>query len=119
MSSTSEDEDDAEGSWRRCLLLFMLLAVNSSRSAKASFFKSLLDAEDRRRRERIIPRVPLLEPSKSAWKKLYESGNDSALITITGFDHSAFKVCLDLYKPYFDGHDLWTGEMMAGIIKNC
>jgi hypothetical protein len=73
-------------------------------------FRDLLDMEGRQRRDRRIPRVALLTPGDSAFDKLYNSGNDQALITVTGFDHRAFRSLVELFNPWFVSHTPWTGS---------
>jgi DDE superfamily endonuclease len=69
-----------------------------------------LTLEGRRRRERRLPRTSLLPPSASPWMQLFYSGNDQALITITGFDHAAFASLLALFEEWFKEHTPWTGS---------
>jgi DDE superfamily endonuclease len=73
-------------------------------------WKFNLSLEGRCRRERRLPREALVSPEESAWTRLFDSGNDQALITITGFDHSAFGSLLDLFKGWFNQHTPWTGS---------
>jgi hypothetical protein len=98
-----EGEDDVDGIL--ALILFEFLKEEEQET-----FWQKLEAEGRRRRDRKIPRVALLSPKQSPWQKLFSSGNDQALITVTGFDHAAFKVMLDMYTPYFEKFTPWTGE---------
>ena len=49
-------------------------------------------------------------PSESPWQKLYSSGDDGALITVTGFDHSSFQYILQSFEPYFETHTPWVGQ---------
>ena len=54
-----------------------------------------------------------MDPFHSPWRqKLYDSGDDGALITITGFDHETFAVMLKLklYEPWFESYSPWTGD---------
>jgi DDE superfamily endonuclease len=73
-------------------------------------WKYQLTLEGRRRRERRLPRESLLPPDRSAWSRLFDSGNDQALITITGFDHAAFASLVALFEPWFLSHTPWTGN---------
>jgi hypothetical protein len=50
----------------------------------------------------------LLIPTASPWQQLYDSKDDAALITVTGFDHTAFKAMHDMFKPKFDENSPWT-----------
>jgi DDE superfamily endonuclease len=80
-------------------------------------FRMLLDAEGRQRRDRRIPRIALLTPGDSAFDKLYNSGNNQALITVTGFDHLAFRSLLELFSPWFLSHTPWTGHKDGSTFK--
>ena len=82
-----EDDDDE-------YILALILTYHEkffpSRNRKA--FYRLLGLEDRRRRQKKIPTLALLHPHQSAWRRLYYSGSDSALITLTGLDNTTFQV---------------------------
>ena len=58
-----EDEDD----------LFLLFLLSCSNNNNKASFRSVLTVEARRRRDRRIPRIALLDPNVSAWVKLYVS----------------------------------------------
>ena len=49
----------------------------------------------------------------SAFSTLYCSGDDSALITVTGFDHDGFKYLLSKFAPLYDNYTPYsdTGEI--------
>ena len=49
-----------------------------------------------------IPQCALQLPSLSAFRTLYESNNDQALITATGFDHATFSWILEKFKVLYD-----------------
>jgi DDE superfamily endonuclease len=80
-------------------------------------FRDLLDIEGRQRRDRRIPRTALLTPGESAFDKLYNSGNNQALITVTGFDHRAFRSLIDLFSPWYLSHTPWTGSQDGTTFK--
>lgn len=73
-------------------------------------WREQLNEDGRARRERHIPRESLLPPDKSPWSRLYHSKNDSALITITGFDHETFQWLLELFTPLFYGFTPWVAK---------
>ena len=77
---------------------------------KVKLFRNELNLEGRRRRDRCIRREALLQPEAAPWQKLYSSGNEASLITITGMDYAAFKELLKIYKPLFDEYTPWTGD---------
>ncbi len=64
-----------------------------------------LDKFQRQLHQRKIPRCSLLDQSRSAWCRLYESGNDQGVITLTGFDHvhlsSCSCQCSSLFEAWF------------------
>ena len=49
-----------------------------------------LSLEDRRRRSRRIPRIAIRKYSQSAFKYMFDSGNDQALLNCCGIDHRVF-----------------------------
>ncbi len=70
-------------------------------------FYRRLSKFQRHRRQCRIPRCALLVPKQSAWRRVYESGSDQALITMTGMDFETFhflepdfKYFYDKYSPY-------------------
>ena len=80
---------------------FFIILFNNNNNTS---FKRLLSIEQRRRRDRRIPRIALVDPSESAWVKLYCSGSDSAMITLTGLDYPSFNFLSvkfeELYSEY-------------------
>eukprot|EP00980_Cylindrotheca_fusiformis_P019176 scaffold6507_cov90-Cylindrotheca_fusiformis.AAC.4 len=63
-----------------------------------------LNPEGLQRRDRRYPRVTLKSYNESAFKHLFDSGNDQALINATGVDHLEFGRLLQIFEPLFDGH---------------
>jgi hypothetical protein len=47
-----------------------------------------------KRSDRHIRRLALQNPKVSTIVKVYGSGDDQSLITLTGFDHKVFAICL-------------------------
>jgi hypothetical protein len=90
-----------------------LLALLLQLMEDESTFRERLDDEERRRRDRRLPRASLLLPCDSPWERLFMSANDQALITINGFDHEAFNGMLELFSPWFDAHTPWTRDGSA------
>ena len=105
----SEEEDDKRRSRHNRALLFLLYMSEDS----VQRFRDKLTAEGRRRRDRQIPRPSLLSPDASPWNKLFSSGDDGALITVTGFDHATFGHVLELFRPFFNAFTPWTKIMMV------
>jgi hypothetical protein len=111
-----EDYEDYHRRRRRLLLLFyyLLLAKKNNNNNR---FRYSLSKTARQRRVRKIPRISLLNPESSPWEKLYSSADDGALITVTGFDHEAFKMLLGLFQPLFDNFSPWTGKCDGSTYK--
>ncbi len=63
-----------------------------------------LDKFHRRLPQRKIPRCSLQEQSQSAWRHLYESRNDQGMITLTGFDPTAFDSLCEILTPVFESY---------------
>ena len=70
-------------------------------------FYNDLDAVRRRLRDIRIPRVALLYPATSAWIKLFDSGNNQALITLTGLDFDTFHWLERMFTPIHDNYSPW------------
>ncbi len=79
---------------------------NRIHSRYAKRFYLSLNAEERRRRDRRIPRLALIEPKMSAWKKILVSGNDQSLITITGLDFSVFGELMERFEPMYSQYSV-------------
>ena len=83
----------------------------SSRFARASLlhdyllhntsYHSLLPPEERRRRDRRLPRCSIRKYKHSPFKYMYDSKNEQALLNTTGLDHRTFQELLILYEPFF------------------
>ena len=108
-----ENNDDA-------IIAFILGKMeNFVYSRNRKIFYKTLSLEERRRRGRKIPRESLEHPSRSAWRKLYESGNDAALITLTGLDHVTFDELNIKFKLLFDSHTPHTVNGTIEILAHC
>ena len=70
---------------------------------RKDYYKKL-DAVRRRLRSRRIPRVALHDPPNSAWNRLYLSGNDQGLITLTGLDFPTFRWLERIFTPVTHHH---------------
>jgi DDE superfamily endonuclease len=90
---------------RRCRLLMLLASMNSGTK---ELFRHKLNREGLDRRNRNLKRKSLLDPGNAPWSKLYESKDNAALITVTGFDHDAFQLILELFQPLFHEYTPWT-----------
>jgi hypothetical protein len=67
-------------------------------------FLKRLNVRYRRLRQRRIPRVALQDPTQSAWRTLLESGNDQAMITLTGLDMETFNWLCSRFEHWYVGH---------------
>jgi DDE superfamily endonuclease len=92
---------------RRNRLLLLLLSTNNDTKV---LFRHKLNKEGLDRRNRNLKRKVLLDPSQSPWAKLYASNDNAALITVTGFDHDAFQIMLELFQPLFVQYTPWTRQ---------
>ena len=70
--------------------------------------------EDRRRRDRRIPRCALKNYGHSSFRTLYLSGNDQALMNLTGFGHSTFLKLVQKFKPVYD---FYSFDKDTGLIN--
>jgi DDE superfamily endonuclease len=82
------------------IVILMLLIENEERS----------DDSERQRHDSRIPRCALVDPQASSWERLYTSQNDQALITITGFDHQAFRLLEVKFERYFNTCSPWSRD---------
>ena len=76
--------------------------------------KHLLDDIDKRNRHRRIARIALKKYAFSAFRHLYLSGNEQALLNCTGCDHLSFQNLLIKFRPF---SDLYRFEDGTGIIR--
>lgn len=84
--------------------LTVLIAAEALRLERLRDDAPLLSREERRKRERRITRRALQCPRLSPFATLFGSGCDRSLITLTGFDHRAFRYLLERYKPMYNAY---------------
>jgi hypothetical protein len=104
----------------------ILLYILKRRAASGAYvhsrnrkrFYKMLSQEQKKRRQKRIPRVALLHPHQSSWRKLYTSRNDQALITFTGLDVNAFDALLTRFAPVFDTFTPYKSSDGFYLIKN-
>jgi len=108
-SDDDDDSDDDNNNDDGSTDLFFLIASVAALTGNKMTFRDVLDAEGRARRCRKIPRCALVDPDNSPWHKLYHSGHNGAMITVTGHDYSAFHRLLELFAPLFHKCTPWTG----------
>ena len=92
--------DDAERNRRRRAVLFIAAMLALEEEERVNYYWQKLNEEGRQRRDRRIPRCALVDPQFSPWQKVYKSGDDGAMITVTGFDNESFQRMLQLFAPY-------------------
>ena len=100
----------AEEARRRRVFLFGYLAIMLEKERQNLRYRDFLTLEGVIRRDRRIPRVALVDPATSPWEKVYQSGNDQAMITVTALDQTAFRNLLKLFRPFFYNYTPWTGN---------
>ena len=52
----------------------------------------------------------------SAWRALYQSKQDQALITLTGLDFETFDWLADKFAAYYDSHSPWLDVTNVNIV---
>ena len=80
-------------------------------------FLRQLSKMERTRRQRRIPRSALLPPHESPWKRVLQSQNDQALITLTGLDFATFNVVAQPFQFFFDNYTPFTKEGSIVLLK--
>ena len=80
---------------------------------KSQFLESLT-VEERRLRYNRIPRCALMTTENSSFVRLFESGNDQALIAATGLNHVTFEY-VKLYSRLCIWHTLPTHQMGSSV----
>jgi hypothetical protein len=104
------EDDEARSRCRHLFLVVLVLKIRARRNRRTLSFRTLLDDEGRRKRQRHIPKDALPDPEEAPWKAVFTSKDDAALITVTGMDFDAFHELLRIYQPYFDNQTPWTGD---------
>ena len=79
-------------------------------------YKDLISEEERRRRDRRIPRTALKPYLYSSFRHLLLSGNDQALLNATGHDHTSFSLLLKIFRPYYERYT-WDQNLNGGGIR--
>jgi hypothetical protein len=87
----------------------LLLGILTQEQDDADSFRRRLIGEERRKRDRRLPRQTLVSPYRSPWEMVYKSANDQGIITLCGFDsksfrdlHEGFKCYYKRFSPYSD-----------------
>ena len=64
-------------------------------------YRNALSPEALAVRQRRIPRISLTTMKNSPWRKVFHSGNDQAMITLTGFTCEAFEYLIEKFSPVY------------------
>ena len=81
--------------------LLLLLAQEEDKENRKFYgrYTRMLTLEERRRRDRRIPRSALRPHCESPFRYLFNSGNDQGLINATGLDFEVFNELLTIFHP--------------------
>ena len=60
--------------------------------------------KERRHRSKKFPRISLTKYQQSAFRVMFGSGNDQALINYCAVNHRVFRELLSLFEPVFVSH---------------
>ena len=89
--------------------MLLLLLIDRMKKKK---FRKYLTIEGVRRRDRRLPRCALLDPIRenTSWNRLYQSGSNQAMITITGLDYESFNRILQPFHSLWKRHSPYSGD---------
>jgi hypothetical protein len=65
-------------------------------------YQVLLSDEEKKKRDSRIPRIGLVEPSRSPFLHIFQIRNDQSLISVTGLDLRSFNYLLNKFFPLFE-----------------
>ena len=65
-----------------------------------------LSAEEKKLRDRRIPRCAVKTFADSPFKYLYDSGDNQALMNVTAVDHQVFRELLAVFEPFYSNYML-------------
>jgi hypothetical protein len=82
--------------------LYLLFHEEEKRKEQSNLSKTMLDDDEKRCCDCQIPHAALQSPKESSFVTLFESGDDLALITLTGFDYATFQELYKLFAPVFN-----------------
>jgi hypothetical protein len=99
------------------MMLICALIDAAEDTNKRDYYRKMLTKEGRHRRDCRISKCALVDLELSLWEKVYKSGNDRVIITVTGFDCKAFQNILLRFMPYFYQYTPWTGENEGATYK--
>lgn len=79
--------------------------------------KSRLTAEGWKRRDLLIPRCALLQPSMSPFQVLYGGRNDQDPITLTGFSHVSFRYMLTAFEVFYNKETPYSADGCIRVVQ--
>ena len=89
---------------------FLLLSILAEQLASTPSFHKSLELQSRRLRQGKIRRAALHHPRQSAFAKLFNSGQDDALVTLCGFDHQTFASLHEMFKVEFEKYSPYSHD---------
>ena len=109
MNVIEDDDDSMEDEAVLIAICYQQYILSPERT-----MRSLLSLQARRNRSGTIRRKALLPYSQSPFLYLYQSGQDDAMITLTGFNYAAFHKLLGLFEAFFEAY---TPHSKSGFVK--
>ena len=98
----------AKSNTRKCLLALAIEEAQESEKDRRNRCRreryARLTDDEKRRRTRKVPRKGTVQPSESPWQTVYDSGDISGMITVTGLDKPCFLELLKDFEPIFRTH---------------
>ena len=94
----------------------LLLLHHAQSTEEERLYQEALQHWSAWRRDTQILHAALMQPRMSAWAYLFGSGNDQALISMTGFDHASFCAMEDLFTPVYNSYTPYTKNNPAALI---
>ena len=82
------------------ILICLLNQPQEHSRYKKAFYKRL-SYNQRKMRNRRVPRAGLLRPEVSAWRKVYESKNNQTFVTLTELDCASFHALVPQFEEHY------------------
>ena len=103
--------------------LLLLLAQEEDKENRKFYgrYTRMLTLEERRRRDRRIPRSALRPHCESPFRYLFNSGNDQGLINATGLDFEVFNELLTIFNLiHSHGHCYCSRSwLIVAVVVDC
>lgn len=91
-------------------LALLVVTAKESENERTASFRRRLNEDGRRQRRRRITRRALQQPRMSAFTTFFGSGCDQSLLTLCGFDHSAFRELIALFTPMYTAYSTYSSD---------